>query len=201
MWSYEEFLEYWFGPGKGVDLPSNAQFQRWFDADRKFDRELRRRFMTSLVLAAEGGLDNWLQEAHGCLAIVILLDQVSRRIYRGTSMAYDNNKAARSYSLQGIDEGLDQKLTTVQRIFFYQPFTHSERKEDQKLSLSLYQTLLDMASVEERSLVQHFVNDASRRNDMVQRFGRFPHRNKTLKRASRPEEEIFLGSHQTIFRA
>ena len=201
MWSYEEFLEYWFGPKQGLELPDEESLRRWFEADRKFDRELRRRFMTTMLLAVEGGLDHWADQPLGCLAIVILVDHVSRRIYQGTAMAYDNNKIARKYSQQGIAARLDLQLSTVQQIFFYQPFLHSERKEDQKHSVDLYSDLRARAANDEQSLVQHFLNDATRRFEIIQRFGRFPHRNKVLKRASRPEEALFLGNDQFVFKA
>jgi len=201
MWSYEEFLEYWFGPKKGAEIPDRADFCRWYDDDRKFDRELRRRFMATMVLAAEGGLDHWVEDPLGCLATVILVDHVSRRIYRGTVMAYDNNKVARKYSQQGIAARLNLQLATVQQIFFYQPFLHSECQEDLQISVELYTELMARATNDEQSLVKHFLDDAIRRFEIIRRFGRFPHRNKVLKRPGRPEEEIFLDNDRFVFKA
>ncbi len=182
-------------------MPDSQAQSRWFSEDKKFDRELRRRFLTTVVLASEGGLDRWLEQPEGYLAIVVLLDQISRHIYRGTSMAYDNDRVARQYVRRGLEETVDQELSVVQRVFFYLPLTHSEVLEDQKQSLQLHEVLGKVCGDREKAFVDAYLQDARTRYDVIRQFGRFPHRNKVLKRASRPEEDVYLGETRHVFNA
>ncbi|OZG71269.1 hypothetical protein BTA51_21725 [Hahella sp. CCB-MM4] len=201
MWSSKEFLQYWFGPDLGEGIPTEQAQRRWFVADRKYDRELRRRFLTSVVMASEGALDHWLDEPEGYVAVVLLLDQVSRHIYRGTSLTYDNDKAARRYVRKGLDDGNEKGMSVAQKIFFYLPLTHSEILQDQKESVRLHEALYEMSQGAEKDFVSPYMQDARSRYEIIKRFGRFPHRNKVLKRASRPEEDAFLGESQHTFNA
>ncbi len=201
MWSSEEFLGYWFGPDLGEGIPSEQAQRRWFVVDKKFDRELRRRFLTIVVMASEGGLDYWLDNSRGYVAVVVLLDQISRHIYRGTSLAYDNDKVARQYVRKGLGDKVEKDMSVAQQIFFYLPLTHSEILEDQKQSVRLHEALYEASQGVEREFIAPYLKDARLRCDIIRRFGRFPHRNKILKRASRPEEDAFLGESRHIFNA
>ena len=202
MWSAEEILTYWFGQPSSAPIPASEVRERWFRADKSFDREIRRRFMTTVVLAAEGGLNSWLSRAEGFLAIIVILDQFPRHIYRDTAMAFDYDRQARKVCYEGLDVGADTNLSLVQRAFFYMPLKHSERIADQKNSLALHQQLLASANgVQERDLIKGFFEVAERYHAVVKQFNRFPQRNHILKRASRSEEQEFLSSLNNSFLA
>jgi uncharacterized protein (DUF924 family) len=202
MWSAEEIIIYWFGRHAPGSIPSREIRNRWFLADKKFDREIRRRFMTLLTMAAEGGLDYWLPSPQGYLAIILILDQFTRHIYRNTPFAFDFDRQARKVCNQGLGLGADVLLQPVQRAFFYMPLKHSERIADQKVSLALHQQLL--ASTEagkEREIISGFVSIAEDYYQTIKRFNRFPQRNKILKRGCREEELEFLAERANSFRA
>jgi len=202
MWSAQEILGYWFGQPASANLPDKFIRERWFSADKRFDREIRRRFMTTVVLAAEGGLDNWLPAAEGYLALIIILDQFPRHIYRNTSMAYDFDRQARKVCYEGLNAGADTSLTALQRAFFYMPLKHSERLADQQQSVALHRQLLaGLEQSQQREILKGFVEVAESHYLIVSQFNRFPQRNEVLKRASREEELEFLHSQSNSFLA
>lgn len=202
MWSAREILVYWFGQPASASLSDKAIRERWFSVDKRFDREIRRRFMTTVVLAAEGGLDSWLPAAEGYLAIIIILDQFPRHIYRNTSMAYDYDRQARKVCYEGLNAGVDASLTALQRAFFYMPLKHSERLADQQQSLALHRQLLSgLEESQERKVLEGFVKVAESHYLIIKQFNRFPQRNEILKRASREEELEFLHGQSNSFLA
>jgi len=200
MWSAEEIITYWFGQSDHDRVPPRELRERWFYVDRKFDREIRRRFMTTVVLAAEGGLDYWLPKGEGYLAIILILDQFPRHIYRNTDMAFDYDRQARKVCYEGLKAGADVGLSPIQRAFFYMPLKHSERIVDQQESLALHRQLLACTEAEkERDIVAGFVAVAEDYYKTIKAFNRFPQRNQVLGRASRDEELEFLGAKSNSF--
>ena len=176
----QRILEFWFGaPGS----PEHGKKRKaWFMADDAFDAEIRAQFMDDFEAAARGDLDAMADQSTGALALIILLDQFSRNMFRGTARAFSTDPKALSIADATVVRGLDQALTDIERAFVYLPFEHSENLEDQDRSVALYEALGDAESLDYAE--QHRV--------IIQRFGRFPHRNALLGRDSTPEETAFL---------
>lgn len=167
-------LDYWFAPGMAT---------RWFVADRDLDRELAERFGADLAQAAKGELDDWIESADGALALVILLDQLPRNIFRDKPHAYALDSRALAMAEAAILRGHDKALPPLRRRFLYLPFEHSESLSDQKYSVAL----LEQAGDDPEGLMW-----AKKHYEVIARFGRFPHRNDTLDRETTPEEAEFL---------
>jgi uncharacterized protein (DUF924 family) len=177
-------LDFWFGP-KGAperDRPRAV----WFKPQPEFDAALRRRFGADQALAAAGGHSHWQAGPETCLALVLLLDQLPRNLFRGSPQAYDCDGLARAAARHALAEGFDRAMAPVRRWFFYLPFQHSEDPVDQALSLALH------AGLPEDEDKAQAVASARRHHEIIARFGRFPHRNRILGRISTAEEEAFL---------
>ncbi|HTN33981.1 MAG TPA: DUF924 family protein [Marinobacter sp.] len=192
MFDWKEILNFWFGELDEQGLPDSYHRNRWFQSTKKFDQEIRRRFMSMLLFSAEQGLDHWRREPGGILAEILLLDQFSRNMFRGLSMAFDQDVLARKLCRLAMDKGHDMSLPPVQRAFVYMPLQHSELLADQKLSVECYEQLVASTSGVLREFMGSFVRSAQDHQDIIRQFGRFPHRNKAIGRTSRPEELEYL---------
>lgn len=167
-------LDFWFAPGME---------QRWFAADPELDRELAVTFGADLAQAAAGALDPWVDSPEGALALVILLDQLPRNIFRGKAHAFSLDSRALAMAEAAILRGHDRALAPLSRRFLYLPFEHSESLRDQAYGVSLF----EQAGDDPEGL------DYARKHlEVIRRFGRFPHRNEALGRETTPEEEAFL---------
>ncbi|MDN5486627.1 MAG: DUF924 family protein [Pseudomonas sp.] len=155
--------------------------KRWFAKDEGFDRDFRDRFNAAHMQAARRELEGWLTTADGALALLILLDQYPRNAFRGTAHMFATDPLARLYARKMVDAGLDQQVEPQLRAFCYLPFEHSEDPQDQQRSLALNQQL--------DASTYHWAKEHA---DIIERFGRFPHRNGVLGRASTDEELAFL---------
>lgn len=162
-----------------VDFWRAAGPDEWFDQRPEFDEELRHRFLPTHELASTGGLDAWVHHFEGALALMILLDQFPRNAFRGTPRMYATDEIARRHALQALHARFDEQVDADMRLFFYLPFAHSERLEDQERSVALHERI-------------GYSENARRHRDIIRRFGRFPHRNPILGRAMTPEEQAFL---------
>ena len=182
-------LDFWFGP---LDTRGKARAE-WFRKDGAFDEAIRERFGATHAAAAAHELEAWRASAEPMLALVVVLDQFSRNIHRDDACAFAQDKYARDCAEEAIERGFDLGMLPVERQFLYLPFEHSERLDDQRRALELFRTL--EAFEETRGLLQW----AQRHHDVVARFGRFPHRNAILGRASTPEEEAFLAQPGSRF--
>lgn len=176
----DDVLDFWFGregePGYG------GFREEWFRKDPAFDREVRDRFESLYEAAAAGDLESWREDARSCLALVILLDQFPRNMFRGESRSYVTDKKAQEIAEYAVDHALDRELPEFQRKFFYMPFMHSENLSHQRRSVELFRGLGEGDA--ESYAVRHM--------EIVERFGRFPHRNDVLGRSTTPEEDEFL---------
>lgn len=176
----DDVLDFWFGregePGYG------GFREEWFRKDPAFDREVRDRFESLYEAAAAGDLESWREDARSCLALVILLDQFPRNMFRGESRSYVTDKKAQEIAEYAVDHALDRELPEFQRMFFYMPFMHSENLSHQRRSVELFRGLGEGDA--ESYAVRHM--------EIVERFGRFPHRNDVLGRSTTPEEDEFL---------
>ncbi len=177
-----EILEFWFGDGSDP-----ARERRWFAQDAAFDQACRAGFMTDHERAAGGELDRWKEEPSSTLALVLLLDQFPRNIFRGAPRAFATDPKALATAKDAGARGFDLALPPVQRPFIYLPFQHSENLDDQKESVRLFHKL-----AAEHPAMAGYVQYAEQHIGLIRRFGRFPHRNAVLGRASTAEETEFL---------
>ncbi len=157
--------------------------KRWFEKHEDIDAEIRRRFLTRHEQAAAGELASWEQNAEGALALLILLDQFPRNMFRGDKRAFATDGLALSIASRGILNGFDSTFSDM-RTFFYLPFMHSEDMADQEKAIAFYRAYDNDDGVKWAEL----------HADIIRRFGRFPHRNAALGRATTPEEQAFLDS-------
>lgn len=177
----QALLDFWFG---GDD--DEAGRKVWFTVDPAFDAELRQRFGALSAQALAGALDGWAETAEGALALVLLLDQLPRNLNRGQHGAFACDEKARQIARLAVARGFDRALAPVRRQFFYLPFEHSEDLADQAEGVRLF------ASLPEGTFRDNCVAYARRHHAVIERFGRFPHRNAALGRATTEEEQEFL---------
>ncbi len=172
--AWEPILAFWFAPGMA---------ERWFRKDPAFDVEVRARLQAPHEAAVAGGYAAWAESPRGALALVILLDQVPRNLYRDDPRAFASDAAALRVARAAIERGDDKRLEQVERLFLYLPLEHSESLADQEDCVRLFGML------DENPEWQDY---AERHRDIIARFGRFPHRNAVLGRVCTPEEDEFL---------
>jgi len=192
MFEWPFILDFWIGPLDAEGVPPAEYQQQWYQRDRRFERVLRRRFSTMVLLASEEGLDHWRREPGGALAEIVLLNQLAPRVYSRTQMAYRNAPLAQRLAQEGIDAGRDASLPLIQRAFFYLPYQHAESRPLQEESLKLYDQLRRSGSGRLAELLETFYQSAVDNHATIARFGRFPQRNQALKRRTTADEESFL---------
>jgi uncharacterized protein (DUF924 family) len=187
---FEEVLSFWFGP---PGAPPLANAERWFTSDPAFDEEVRARFEGLLRRAAAGELEDWRESPPGALALVIALDQFPRNVYRDSPRAFATDDAARDVSLDAQARGFDRALSPVERWFLYLPLMHAEDRGLQERSVALFEALARGASAPDvREALAGAADYARRHRDVIDRFGRFPHRNRALGRVSTSQENAYL---------
>jgi uncharacterized protein (DUF924 family) len=157
---------------------------KWFEPDDVFDGEIRAQFVPTYEAAARGALDHWQETADGVLALLVLLDQFPRNLFRGKARAYATDAQARAIADRALDRAIDREFPIEERQFFYLPFMHSEDLADQECCVALYRNSDDAQGLRHAEI----------HADIIRRFGRFPHRNRALGRATTPEEQAFLDS-------
>ncbi len=182
--NYEAILTFWFGNQEAADYGKPQKF--WFIKDPKRDRQIKDIFEPIYLQAKSAQLDHWKEEALSCLALIIVLDQFPRNIYRGQPQAFATDSQALALARYAIAKGYDRGLLPVQRWFLYLPYEHSENIANQYTSVKLFSTLGD--DPDSQSSIAY----AERHLKIIQDFGRFPHRNQILGRKSTPEEIKFL---------
>ncbi|KRG67560.1 DUF924 family protein [Pseudoxanthomonas dokdonensis] len=169
-------------PGEVVRFWQQAGAEKWFSRDDAFDNRFRQRFSDDHHAAARGEYESWLQSAEGALALLLLLDQFPRNCFRGSAHSYATDGLARHYAERALEAGHDQAFEPALRAFFYLPFEHSESMQDQQRSLALFTALNE--GTYQRYAQLHL--------DIIERFGRFPHRNPALGRVSTQQELDYL---------
>ena len=171
MTTAEQVLRFWF----------DEHAKDWFVKNAAFDAEIRARFMPLYEAAVAGRIAHWAEEPRSARALVIVLDQFPRNMFRGTARAFATDPDARAIARRILERGWDKGLTQAERLFAYLPFEHSESLEDQDLSCEL---MKDFDPEQLRYAIRH--------REIIERFGRFPHRNAILGRQSTPAEIEFL---------
>ncbi len=172
----EEVLAFWLRAGPA----------KWFAKDDAFDQAIRDGFAPLHIQASRGELAHWGETAEGALALLILLDQFPRNLYRGSAHAFATDPLAVATAARAIDRGFDRQVEPQLQPFFYLPYEHSERMADQDRGIVLCEARRDATGDEDTLKWAHL------HRDIIQRFGRFPHRNKCLGRVTAPEEQAFL---------
>jgi uncharacterized protein (DUF924 family) len=186
----QALLDAWFGPPGDPDREKHRQV--WFKSNPEFDAALRRDFLTEYEAAAAGRLHYWEGTPEGALAMVLLLDQIPRNIFRGTPQAYATDAAARTAADRALERGFDRMVPPVRRLFFYMPFHHSENIADQRRSQALFNAL--PRNPDRPGSLRRYGRPYL---EVIERFGRFPHRNAILGRQSTDAEIAFLADPQS----
>ncbi len=188
----EDILAFWFEDA--AEDPSKAM-QRgafWFEASAAVDENISRRFSASLGCAARGEFAAWEQTARPCLALVLLLDQFSRNIYRGMAEAFQHDSQALDVASRGVAAGYLEHLSPVEQCMFILPYEHSEERSVQRAGIELFEGVVDRAGSEWKPSARGSLVYARRHMEIIERFGRFPHRNVALGRESTIEERDYL---------
>ena len=170
--SAREMVAFWRDAGAG----------KWFNGGAEFDAECRERFLEAHFTAARREFAGWMDDAEGALALLLLLDQIPRNVFRGSAHAFATDGLAREIARNALDAGFDRRIDVPLRIFFYMPFEHSEDMADQDRAVALFTAMGDAG----------YLDYARRHREVIARFGRFPHRNAAFGRTSTPEEQAWL---------
>ncbi len=194
-----DVLDFWFADAADGPEAFAARNRVWFRGGAPFDGECTEHFTATLEAAMSGELEHWKESPHGRLALIILLDQLSRNIYRGTPGAFQQDGQALAACREGIERGHDGQLSPIERTFFYMPLEHAENREVQALSVRLFESLAKESSEEWRERLEANAGYARQHRDIVEKFGRFPHRNALLDRDSSPAEEAYLADDAPRF--
>jgi uncharacterized protein (DUF924 family) len=182
--SWEDVLAFWFGWPDAADY---GQYRNaWFVKDAAFDAAIRGRYLATWQRAAQGGLVDWSTSPRSTLALIVVMDQFPRNIFRGDARSFSTDSMALRTACNMVDAGLDADLLPVERSFVYLPFEHSEDPVMQDRSVRLFTEL------ESHPAAPQMLDYARRHRDVIARFGRFPHRNAALGRISTPEELAWL---------
>lgn len=176
-----DVLAFWFDP---------ANEPHWFDGDASFDDAIRARFASTHAAAARGALDDWAADAHGWLALLIVLDQFSRNLFRNDPRAFACDAMAQALALEGLAQGWDQALPEDWRAFAYLPLEHAEDPALQQHCVELFHRLHAQAPADAR--LANYLDYARRHHAVIEQFGRFPHRNAVLGRRSSEQELHYL---------
>lgn len=170
-----EILHFWF---------EESSPQQWFQKNDGFDRQIRDRFLVTYEMARDGLCDSWKQDAEGCLALCIVLDQFPRNMFRGDARAFSTDEKALAAARYAISKGFDQLVPPVRRRFLYLPFEHGENIDDQNKAVALFGKMKQDDPLGYDYALRHL--------EVIEKFGRFPHRNAVLGRKNTPEEEEYL---------
>ncbi|MBL4589228.1 MAG: DUF924 domain-containing protein [Alphaproteobacteria bacterium] len=173
--SQKDILNFWF---------EESQPQQWFQKNPAFDELIRSRFLEVYEIARQGALNDWKNDGDGVLSLCILLDQFPRNMFRGSAQSFATDAQALLIAKYALSKGLDQVVSPAKRRFVYLPFEHSEHLQDQRKSVELFETMKATDPLGHEYALRHL--------EIVEKYGRFPHRNNILGRENTPEEEIYM---------
>lgn len=195
----EAVLSFWFRDS-GASAPKiDRRMDTWFGSDPAFDAEIQESFGDDVDKATRGELDHWATTPRGRLALILLIDQFRRNLFRGTAEAFSADSKALKLCLEGAIQGQDQGLDAIQRAFFYMPLQHAESMKVQTKSVALFNQLAEAVSPTFRETFLTIAHFAELHHDIVAQFGRFPHRNAILGRENTPAENEFLSGDSPDF--
>lgn len=192
MQKAQEILEFWFEGALTHPPDTEAIGKRWFGSSPDLDQQIASLFGPTLEDIVQGQYQEWLDHPKSALAYIVVLDQFSRNIYRGTGQAFAQDALALDCAKNMLRKEWDQMLAPIERVFVYLPFEHSESMEMQNLAVTLFEKLAQEAPVAQKNMYDMYLEYAKKHAAVIARFGRFPHRNERLNRPSTPEEIAFL---------
>ena len=195
----ERILAFWFKEQQQSAPQVDRRMETWFGGDEAFDLEVEREFADEVESASNGKLDHWADEPRGRLALILLLDQFRRNIFRNTAKAFEKDKKALKLCVEGAMQKQDQALTPIERVFLYMPLQHAESAKVQAKSVELYTRLAEAVSPTYRETFQTVAYYAELHRDIIEQFGRFPYRNKLLGRTNTPAEDEYLSGDAPDF--
>ncbi|MEO8389311.1 MAG: DUF924 family protein [Polaromonas sp.] len=187
-----EVLAFWLGDGVEKGWPTQDLGKQWFGGGAQLDEDIKARFETEVRMALGGGLPDWEQPPLSRLALVILLDQFTRNVFRGTGQAFAGDARAQQLVMDAIASGGDLQLPWVGRVFIYMPLMHAESLALQDECVARFSRLMSDAPDTLKQRLQGNLDFAHQHRDIIARFGRFPYRNAAMGRADTPEEADFL---------
>ncbi len=190
--SPELVLDFWFGDGLKLGWPSQNMGKRWFDGGPELDEEIRQTFGKLVEQALAGGLAGWEAQPLSRLALVLLLDQFPRNIFRGQGQAFAGDEQAQRLVSDALVQGMDERLPWIGRVFLYMPLTHAENLALQEEGVRRFSALAAAVPEAHRASTQGSLDFAVKHRDIIARYGRFPHRNTALGRTSSALEFEFL---------
>ena len=195
----EEILGFWFAETPRDAFKIDSRMSMWFGDDPSMDQKIATLFSEDIRSASVGELDEWADTPRGRLALIILLDQFRRNVYRHSKDAFLQDHKVLTLTIHGMEIGHDRQLEPVERAFFYMPMQHSESLKVQEFSVRTFTTLAETVKPTLRATFGTFTQFAELHRDIVAQFGRFPHRNAVLGRKNTPEEEAYLDQNAPNF--
>ena len=195
----DEILSFWFKEQELSAPQIDRRMDTWFGEDPLFDHEIEKEFAADIEQACAGELNHWADEPRGRLALIILIDQFRRNIYRNTAKAFSMDKLALKLCVEGAMEKKDKGLTPIQKVFFYMPLQHAESAKVQAKSVELFERLAESVSPTYQETFLTIAQFAELHRDIIDQFGRFPHRNKLLGRENTSEEDEYLAGDSPDF--
>jgi len=188
----EAILDFWFGPTKDDPAEAMGRYSFWFNADPETDESIQSKFSVEVERAKAGVLPDWESRAQSWVALIVVLDQFPRNLYRGTRSAFELDPVAQKIAESGFARHLDAGLGVSEYLFCLMPFQHAEDINLQREAVDRGEALRGQAPHEWRAVIETFQGSAKKHLSIIQEFGRFPHRNKILGRTSTKAETIFL---------
>ena len=195
----DAILAFWFREEELSAPQVDRRMDTWFSEDPVLDHEIERDFAADVDAASSGDLDHWAETPRGRLALILLLDQFRRNIYRGTAKAYALDKMALKLCVEGAMEKKDDGLSPIEKVFFYMPLQHSESPKVQAKSVALFSRLAEAVTPTYRETFQTIAQFAELHADIIDAYSRFPHRNRVLGRENTPEEAEYLAGDAMDF--
>lgn len=192
-------LDFWFQEQKLSAPQIDCRMDIWFGEDAVFDHEIAKEFAGDVDAACSGDLDHWAAEPRGRLALIILIDQFRRNIFRNTAEAYSEDRLALRLCVEGAMEKKDKALAPIEKVFYFMPLQHAESTKVQAKSVELYNRLAKGVSPTYRETFLTVAQFAELHKDIIDQFGRFPHRNDVLNRENTPEENEYLAGDSPDF--
>lgn len=192
-------LDFWFQSDSRDQPTIDSRMDRWFAADPILDSVIRSEFAPLVDRASRGQLDDWAGTAEGRLALIILLDQFRRHIHRGSPKAFSRDPKALKLCVEGAMTSDYKALGSLEQAFFFMPLQHAESLKIQERSVKIYSGLVNSASETLKATLATFAQFAELHHDIIESFGRFPHRNKILGRPNTPEEDEYLAAGAPTF--
>jgi len=195
----DTILDFWFKEQQLSAPQIDGRMDVWFGEDTMFDEEIATQFASDVEQASSGQLDYWAVDSRGRLALILLLDQFRRNIYRNKAEAFALDKAALKLCVEGAMEKKDKGLKPIERVFFYMPLQHAESRKVQKKSCEIFNKLSEAVSATYKETFETVAQFAQLHADIVEQFGRFPHRNTIMNRPNTAEEDEYLAGDAPTF--